>query len=147
VSQEWLDIQGFIADHEVLQAITDLSIAVKLELAGVDDAQAKACIPVAHRVLERFLTELDVLVRAAGTGDSQLCDRNQRELVEAFQQARNDQSGFRSVIMRSGAKAGAALLDAADKPARRALVESLDDLRRVINRHQSTTMAAIVDEF
>jgi hypothetical protein len=147
MSEEWLDIQGFIADHEVLQAINDLSIGTKLELAGVRDPTIEAGIPAARTILERFLTELDAAAQAVAQDDSRICDRNQRELAQAFQQARSDQSNFGSVLVRSGAKAGAALLGAADKPAKRALVESLDELRRIVSGHQSTTLAAIIEEF
>ena len=37
MSQEWLDIQSFFADREILSAISDLSIAIKQEFAGVED--------------------------------------------------------------------------------------------------------------
>jgi hypothetical protein len=147
VSEEWLDIQGFIADQAVLQAINDLSIATKLELAGVHDPTVDAGLPAARATLERFLCDLDAATQSVARDDSRICDRNQRELAQAFQQARSDQSNFGSVIVRSGAKAGAALLEASDKPAKRALVESLEELRRIVSGHQSTTLAAIIEEF
>ena len=147
MSEEWLDIQGFIADHEVLQAINDLSIGTKLELAGVRDPTVEASLPGARATLERFLAELEAATQPVAADDSRICDRNQRQIAQAFQQARSDQANFGSVIMRSGAKAGAALLAAADKPAKRALVESLDELRRIVSGHQSTTLAAIIEEF
>ena len=39
MSQEWLNIQSFFTDHELLGAINDLSIAIKQEAAGVKDAE------------------------------------------------------------------------------------------------------------
>lgn len=40
MSEEWLDIQSFFADRDVLTAINDLSIATKLSLAKIEDAGA-----------------------------------------------------------------------------------------------------------
>ena len=39
MSQEWLNIQSFFTDQELLGAINDLSIAIKQEAAGVQDAE------------------------------------------------------------------------------------------------------------
>ena len=39
MSQEWLNIQSFFTDHELIMAINDLSIAVKLDMAGVWDQE------------------------------------------------------------------------------------------------------------
>ena len=39
MSQEWLNIQSFFTDHELLGAINDLSIAIKQEAAGVQDVE------------------------------------------------------------------------------------------------------------
>lgn len=147
MSEEWFDIQGFITDNEVVQAITDLSIGLKLELAGVTDEVAGSRLLEARALVERFLVNLDAAVESVSRDDSNLCDRNQRELAEAFQSARADQANFRSVMIRSGAKASTGLLSASDKPSKRALIESLEELRRIIGGHQSTKLAAIIEEF
>ena len=43
MSQEWLDIQSFFADNQILRAITDLSLATKYEVAGIrDEERARA---------------------------------------------------------------------------------------------------------
>ena len=144
MSQEWLEYQGFIADHTVLQAITDLSIAAKLDLAGVRS------IPVdtanARQVLESFLYSLSKL-----QSDSQATTvqggRNLREIAGAFRSARSDSENFHSVLMRSGICAARALLDADDRPAKRALIESLGELRIVLTKHQSATLSAILEDF
>jgi hypothetical protein len=147
MSEEWLDIQGFIADDEVMQAITDLSIGLKLELAGVDDQAVREAVPEARSIVERFLRVLASTVEATAQDELYVCDRNERELADAFRLARADQANFASAIVRSGAAAGVGLLAASDRPAKRALIESLEELRRIVSGHQSTKLAAIIEEF
>lgn len=145
MSQEWLDYQGFIADHNVLQAITDLSIATKLDMSGVDD------IPIdvdgARRILDEFLLTLANLQNEQSTNADILADRNLREIADAFRAARSDSVRYQSVLVRSGADAGRTLLSAADRPAKQALIECLDELRRIVSGHQTSTLSAIIEDF
>ncbi len=69
-----------------------------------------------------------------------------KELLDSYRSARNDRSNFRSALMRVGAEAAAGLLDARDKRTKRDLLESLDELRRVVERHQQTDVSAILEE-
>ena len=52
MSQEWLNIQSFFTDHELLGAINDLSIAIKQEAAGVQDAERERRAKDARRSAE-----------------------------------------------------------------------------------------------
>ena len=54
MSQEWLNIQSFFTDHELIGAINDLSIAVKLDLAGVRDSERVQRGSKARQVLRSF---------------------------------------------------------------------------------------------
>ena len=38
MSQEWLNIQSFFSDHDLIGTINDLSIHLKQEQAGIKDA-------------------------------------------------------------------------------------------------------------
>ena len=58
MSQEWLNIQSFFTDHELLGAINDLSIATKLEAAGVQDAERERRAKEARKLLKRFFGRL-----------------------------------------------------------------------------------------
>src|SRR5438270_11362861 len=58
MSQEWLNIQSFFTDHELIRAINDLSIAIKLELAGVRDQERAQRAMEARQALRGFLTRL-----------------------------------------------------------------------------------------
>lgn len=147
MSQEWLDIQSFFADNQILRAITDLSLATKYDLAGVCDEERTQRASVARECLRAFFARLDEACEEASDGRMLMLDHRSRELVDAIQSARRDRANFRSVLMRSGLRTGADLLDADDRPSKEALLESLDELRRVVSRHQQGTLSAIVEDF
>ena len=66
MSQEWLNIQSFFTDHELLGAINDLSIAIKQEAAGVQDAERERRAKQRGSLLKRFLGRLGE-VESAGS--------------------------------------------------------------------------------
>lgn len=147
MSQEWLDIQTVLADHEVLRAITDLSLGVKYELAGIDDTDREERAKKAREVVRSFLNQLDE-VSARATEDRVVSlDHRSKELVDAFRAARTDRANYHSVLMRSGARTGAELLEAEDRRSKEALLESLEELRRILARHQQASLSAIVEDF
>ncbi|UCC31314.1 MAG: hypothetical protein JSU86_03375 [Phycisphaerales bacterium] len=147
MSQEWLDIQSFFADNQILRAITDLSLATKYELAGICDEERARRAGEAKGALRQFFVHLDQVCDEASHARPLSLDHRSRELVDAIQAARCDRANFRSVLMRSGLRAGAELLDASDRRSREALLESLDELRRVVSRHQQGSLSAIVEDF
>lgn len=147
MSQEWLDIQSFFADNQILRAITDLSLATKYDLAGIRDEERAQRADEARERLRAFFARLDEACEDASHGRILMLDHRSRELVDAIQSARRDRANFRSVLMRSGLRTGADLLDAADRRSKEALLESLDELRRVVSRHQQGTLSAIVEDF
>jgi len=65
MSEEWLDIQSFFADGDVLSAINDLSIAIKQEFADIEDAERVQRAGTARATLRRFLTRLGEVESAA----------------------------------------------------------------------------------
>jgi hypothetical protein len=146
MSQEWLDIQSFFADHEVLRAITDLSLAMKFELAGIKDSDRAQRSEKAKMILERFFAKLEEASDDSKHGRLLSLDHRSLELFDALQKARRDTANYRSVMMRSGFGTGTQLLNASDRRSREALVESLDELRRVISQHQQGTMSAIIED-
>lgn len=147
MSQEWLDIQSFFADNQILRAITDLSLATKYDLAGVRDEERAQRADEAKEVLRAFFARLDQACDEASHGRVLSLDSRSRELVDAIQAARRDRANFRSVLMQSGLGAGLELVDASDRRSKEALLESLNELRRVVSRHQQGTLSAIVEDF
>jgi hypothetical protein len=147
MSNEWLDIQSFFADQDVLTAINDLAIAIRLETAGVKDPERRERADTARRILREFLSRLD---EAESSGDNEIVaglDPRFRELSDAFASARRDSANFKSVLMRVGAGTAIHLLDADDPSSRRELLQSLDELRRIVMHHQQSDVSAIFEDF
>jgi hypothetical protein len=144
--QHWLDIQSFFSDQRVLAAIDDLAIATKFAMAGIEDVERQQLARRARDELSRFLLRLGEASAAADAGKITGIDPRFKELLDTYRSARNDRSNFRSSLMRVGAQTAATLLDAPDKRTRRELLESLDELRRIVERHQQTDVSAILEE-
>lgn len=147
MSHEWLDIQSFFEDQRVLKAITDLSLALKYELAGIEDEERAVRAAEARTVLRQFLASLGRLTARSREERVLSLSHRSKELLDAYRAARGDTANFHSAVMRMGAEAGLGQLDATDARGKRELLASLDELRRIISRHQHTTLSAIVEEY
>jgi predicted Abi (CAAX) family protease len=147
MSNEWLDIQSFFEDQRILQAITDLSLALKYELAGVEDEERQQRAAEARDVIRRFLSELGRLTERSREERVLSLNTRSKELLDAFAAARRDTANFASTVMRAGTDAGLQQLDSEDERGKRELLASLDELRRIVSRHQHTTLSAIVEEY
>ena len=137
MSQEWLDIQSFFADREILGAINDLSIAIKQEFAGVEDPERVDLADRARSTLRAFLVRLDQVESADEPDIVPGMNPRFKELADALASARRN-SAFTSVLKRGGAKSALALLDSSDPPSKRELLDCLAELRRIVSRHQQT---------
>jgi len=146
MQQHWLDIQSFFTDQRILSAIDDLAIATKFELAGINDTERMQLAARARKELAQFLGRLADAAAAAESGKITGIDPRFKELLDAYRSARNDRSNFKSSLMRLGADKAATLLEAVDKRAKRELLESLDELRQIVERHQQTDISAILEE-
>jgi hypothetical protein len=147
MKQHWLDIQSFLSDQKVLAAIDDISIATKFELAGTRDAERTELAKKAKGVLESFLQRLDQVTSQARTDVVKGVDPRFKELADAYVLARQDSANFNSTLMKAGTDATVRLLWAEEPRAKRELLACLDDLRRVIQRHQRTDVSAIFEDF
>ena len=146
MSQEWLNIQSFFTDHDLIRAINDLSIAVKLEIAGVTDQERARRAGDARKVLRGFLGQLSEV--EAGEGKEVLLgiDARFQSLTDALASARQDTARFNSVLMREGAAVALPLLDARDAESKAKLLDSLSELRRVVEQHQQADATVIFEE-
>ena len=147
MSQEWLSIQSFFTDHELLGAINDLSIAVKQEAAGVRDAERERRAKEARDLLTRFLGRVSEVESVGGKELVLGVDARFQSLTDAIASARQDGARYQSVLMQGGSSDALPLLDAKTPEARAQLLECLAELRRVIEQHQQTDAAAIFEEY
>ena len=146
MKQHWLDIQSFLADQKILTAIDDLAIATKFELSGIDDPERRELAKNARHNLSLFLKRLAELGSVADEGVLKGVDPRSKALLDAYRIARQDAGNYQSVLMRAGADAVVRLLGENDTRSQRELLESLNELRRVVERHQQTDISAIVEE-
>ena len=88
MSQEWLNIQSFFTDHELIRAINDLSIFLKQEAAGVRDAERARLAEKGRETLREFLQRLE-LVEGADSKEPVLgIDARFKSLTDAIATAR-----------------------------------------------------------
>lgn len=146
MKQHWLDIQSFLADQKVLSAIDDLAIATKFELSGIDDAERRELAEQARKELTQFFKRLAQWSESAEAGPIKGVDPRSKELLDAYQAARQDAGNFRSILMRGGADAAVSLLNADDQRSKKELLKSLTELRQIVERHQQTDISAILEE-
>jgi len=147
MKQHWLDIQSFLSDQKVLAAIDDISIATKFELAGTLDAERTELAKQAKGVLESFLRRLDQVTSQARTDVVKGVDPRFKQLADAYATAREDTANFNSTLMKAGTSAAIRLFWAEEPRAKRELLDCLDELRQVIQRHQQTDVSAIFEDF
>ena len=124
MSQEWLNIQSFFADHKLIGAINDLSIHLKQEMAGVRDARN---VPPAPRRPGRCSAS-----SSAGWGRSRpptprgwssALTRRFQSLTDAARHARREPDRFHSAFVRDGAGGALSLLESGEEGAARAARE------------------------
>ncbi len=146
MSQEWLNIQSFFTDHELIGAINDLSIFLKQEAAGVRDGERATLAKKAHLVLKDFLTRLSETESEEGREPVLGVDARFQSLTDAIESAREQDGRFQSVLMREGAASALPLLDVDTPEAQSQLLASLAELRRVIEQHQQADASVIFEE-
>jgi hypothetical protein len=146
MSQEWLNIQSFFTDHDLIRAINDLSIAVKLELAGVEDQERARRAGDARKLLREFLGHLAELEAGDAREVILGIDARFQSLTDALASARQDTARFNSVLMHEGAAVALPLLDAGDAESKSKLLDSLSELRRVVEQHQQADATVIFEE-
>ena len=138
MSTNWLAIQSFQHDQDVLSAINILSIDIKLELAGVLDEKRAKAANQARDKLASFFQQLEAMLQEAGkTGSEPLLGTNLRlrQLVANFSAAKRDRTRFRSALFRSSLSHAQQLLYSTNETAKRSLLQCLEELRILLEEH------------
>jgi hypothetical protein len=146
MDQHWLDIQSFVTDQRLLAAIDDLAIATKFQIAGVKDVEREQLADTARQSLRKFLARLGELIPTDSGQVIRGIDPRLKELVDAYQAARLDRDNFPSALMRVGSDALLRLLSARTRADQQELLACLDDLRRIVERHQQVDVSAILED-
>lgn len=146
MSQEWLNIQSFVTDHELIGAINDLSIHLKFQDAGVKDVDREKRARGARDSLRDFLARLTNIEKGDRANPVLGVDSRFQSLTDAIASARNDSGSYHSPLIRDGASSALRLLDAVDEKERQDLLQSLAELRRIVEQHQQTDASVIFEE-
>ena len=138
MSTQWLTVRSFQQSQELLAAINALSIHLKLQLAGIKDQEREAEAAESRNTLRSFLGELEAFVLAVGDKGNRPvtgADARTRQLARSFVQARRDRGHYRSQLFRSSPAIVRDMLDSQDQSIQKALLESLDELRSLLEDH------------
>ena len=146
MDQHWLDIQSFVTDQRLLAAIDDLAMATKFQIAGVKDIEREQLADTARQALRKFLARLAELIPTEAGQVIKGIDPRLKELVDAYQAARLDRDNFPSALMRVGSDALLRLLSARTRADQQELLACLNDLRRIVERHQQVDVSAILED-
>jgi len=149
MSMQWLSVRSFQQSQQVLAAVNALSIHLKLSLAGMEDEAHATDASRSREILSPFLDDLDGILKAMGeSGNRALtgADARTRQLARSFWQARRERSAYRSLLFRSSPAEVKRLLISSRAEDRKALVECLSDLRKLLEAHIHTDSQHILGE-
>jgi hypothetical protein len=146
---QWLTMKSFQQSQQLLAAINTLSIHIKLRLARVKDQEREDEVEKSRSLLGDFLSELEAFVVALGdTGTRPVTgvDARTRQLARSFIQARRDLGHHRSLLFRNSLGQVREMLFSEDPKNQQALLDCLDDLRRLLETHIHTDARKILGE-
>jgi len=150
MDNQWLSIQSFLHDQELLEAINTLSIHTKLNLAGDSDEARIAKVSKSETVLKNFLKTFDTIISQSETQDDKPIlgvNNRLRQLVDAFVSARQDNARFQSQLFTKSPANVLKLLKSNEETDKEALVHCLKDLRILIEEHVHADTTQVLGEF
>jgi hypothetical protein len=137
MSTTWLHVQSFFTDGSILQAINDLSIALKLEAAGTDDPEWKGLGERGRQKLEQFLNRVIDLGETETGGVILGVDPRTQSLVHSLGHTQDATCGASPRVGLTHSPRTLLDLLPRDDPASRAdLLAGLRELYQVILAHQ-----------
>jgi hypothetical protein len=148
MTPEWLAIQSFQRNQDLLNAINTLSIRTKLGSGGHTD-EDRTETAQARETLASFLKNLaQVVDQAEQTESGPLLgvDPRLRQLAGDFSRARQG-ARFRSRLFQEPLSDTVDSLTSTEPTDRQALVESLSELRTLIEEHVQTDVVQILEDF
>lgn len=138
MSVQWLAVQSFQKNQDLLAAINKLSIHLRLQLERNEDAERAGEANKAREMLSSFFRGLEILVNDTERGEEVPvlgANPRLRELARRFVRAKRNRRRFRSSLFRNGAGCFQQLLHSNTKEDRQALLESLEELRVLVEEH------------
>lgn len=149
MSTQWLTVRSFQQCQDLLAAINTVSIHLKLGLAGVKDQERETEAKDARDVLRTFLNELDGFILALGDKGNRPVtgtDARTRQLARSFVQARRDRGHYKSQLFSSSPLAVRDMLDSPNPKTQTTVLESLEELRTLLEAHIHNDSRMILGE-
>lgn len=149
MSVQWLAVQSFQQNQDLLTAINKLSIHLRLQLEQNEDAERAGEANKAREMLSSFFRELETLVNDTERGEEVPvlgANPRLRELARSFVRAKRNRRRFRSSLFRNGAGCFQQLLHSKTKEDRQALLESLEELRVLVEEHMHVDAERVLGE-
>jgi len=150
MNSDWMAIQSFHRSQELLTAINELSIHLKLEAAGIADEQQTKRAEAGKRRLVDFLQRLEPLL-ATAEGDEREpmtgADARLRQLAQRLAETRRVSGRGGSPLLRKSLARMIELLNSEKSEDRTPVLEGLSDLRRLLDEHLETDTRALVGGF
>lgn len=149
MSTQWLAVQSFQQSQDLLAAINTLSIYLKLRFAGLSDERRAQSVAKAKATLAAFLKTLEKVVHQVEqtkAGPLTGVDPRLRQLAQSFVAAKQDKCRFHSDLFSKSPARVAELLEATEPDDQKALVESLAELRTLLEEHIYSDVTQILEE-
>ena len=151
MNADWIAIQSFHRSQELLTAINELSIHLKLEAAGIADVKQSERAEAGKRKLVDFLRRLKPLLETAEESDREPvtgADSRLRQLAQRLAEARRVSGrGTSSPLLKRSVSQMISLLESKEPEDRHLILEGLRDLRRLLDEHLETDTRALVGGF
>jgi hypothetical protein len=150
MSTQWLTYQSFRLTQELLDAITCLSLQIKLSHSQLNETTAIIGSENARKRISRFLSDLDKIHLDSSTKISHpLIGTNsrQREFAHSFFQAKNDRKHFHSKLFRATIGEVQELLFSDKDQDQEALLDCLSELRLLLETYSEADTKGILGDF
>jgi hypothetical protein len=148
MENKWLAIQSFERNQNLLQLINKLLIHFKLREKGLEDKMTIEEIDESKTALTNFLRELSGWVLSIEKESDALTgvDIRVRKLVRNFIEARNRGIKFKSALYMNSPSKVLEFLNATEKEETERLIESLTELRGLLEDHVALDARDLIGE-
>ena len=149
MSVQWMAVQSFQKSQDLLAAINALSIHLKLGAAGLSDDERAERAHQARKTLTSFLETLEPVIDKIASGESKPLlgvDPRLRQLAKNFLAAKRNHRRFHSALFQNRFSQFKQILTSERTEDRESLLESLNELRMLIEEHVHTDTERVLGE-
>ncbi|MBX2963236.1 MAG: hypothetical protein KF687_12040 [Cyclobacteriaceae bacterium] len=148
MENKWLTIQSFEKNQNLLELINKLLIHFKLNEKGIDAQMSDDEIDESKRALTNFLKKLNFQIHGIESGSDTLTgiDSRSRKLIRNFMEARNRGTKFKSILFKSSPSKVLEILNSNDKEEKAQLINSLTELRGLLEDHVAFDAQDLIGE-